>query len=190
MLTYVALKVSGLPPSRVFGSGTVLDTSRLRFALAQRCGVAVPNVHAHIVGEHGDTEIALWSTASIANIPIRSWVPPDAGPLTEPELDALLDEVRGSAYRIIQGKGATNFAIGLATARILEAISADERRLFTVSGLLDGEYGLRDVCLSVPRLVGRAGVLAIVPVSISADEADGLAKSAEAIRATARSLGY
>jgi L-lactate dehydrogenase len=190
VLTYVALKVSGLPPHRVFGSGTVLDTSRLRFALGRRCGVAVPNVHANIVGEHGDSEIALWSTATIANIPLRSWRPPGTPPLDDDELGRFLDRVRGSAETIVKGKGATNFAIGLAASRILEAIVADERRIYTVSGLLDGDYGLSDVCLAVPRLLGRAGILGVVPVPLDEAEACGLAASAEIVRETVRSLGY
>src|ERR1700712_4275975 len=139
VLTHVALKVSGLPPGRVFGSGTVLDTSRLRFALARRCGVAVPNVHANVVGEHGDSEIALWSTATIANIPLRTWLPPDGRPIDDAELAGFLDQVRSSAQRIVKGKGATNFAIGLAASRILEAIQADERRIYTGSALVGGD---------------------------------------------------
>jgi L-lactate dehydrogenase len=190
VLTQIALKVSGLPARRVFGSGTVLDTSRLRFALARRCGVAVPNVHANIAGEHGDSEIALWSTATIANIPLRTWRPPDGRQLDDTELDAFLDQVRGSALRIIRGKGATNFAIGLAAARVLEAIQADERRIFTVSALLDGEYGIQDVCLAVPRLLGRAGVLGTIPVPLDDDEVEGLQASAEIVRSTVRSLGF
>jgi L-lactate dehydrogenase len=190
VLTHVTLKVSGLPSGRVFGSGTVLDTSRLRFALGRRCGVAVPNVHANIVGEHGDSEIALWSTATIANIPLRSWLPPDGTPIDDAELDCFLDQVRGSAQRIVKGKGATNFAIGLAAARILEAIQADERRIYTVSALLDGEYGLSDVCLAVPRLLGRAGVLGTVPVLLDDGEIAGLEASANVVRGVVRMLGF
>jgi L-lactate dehydrogenase len=190
VLTHVTLKVSGLPPGRVFGSGTVLDTSRLRFALARRCGVAVPNVHANVVGEHGDSEIALWSTATIANIPLQRWTPPDGDPIDDSERDRFLDQVRGSAQRIVKGKGATNFAIGLAAARILEAIQEDERRIYTVSALLDGEYGLSDVCLSIPRLLGRAGVLGTVPVPLDGDEVAGLTASADVVRGVVRTLGF
>ncbi len=99
------------------------------------------NVHAHIAGEHGDTEIALWSSASIADAPLRSWRPADGEPLDDPELDDILDQVRSSAYRIIEGNGATNFAIGLAGLRILEAIQRDERRALPVSGLVEGSTG-------------------------------------------------
>lgn len=190
VLTYVALRISGLPTGRVFGSGTVLDTSRLRYAIARRCGVAVPNVHANIVGEHGDTEIALWSTATIANMPIQSWTPPDGNPLDATDLDRMLQQVRGSAYTIIQGKGATNFAVGLAAARILEAIENDERRIYSVSALLHGEYGLTDVCLALPRLVGRAGVLSTIPVPLDGAETQGLAASSDEVRRTISSLGY
>jgi len=189
VLTWSALRLSGLPARRVIGSGTVLDSARLRQLLATRCGVAVANVHAHIAGEHGDTEIALWSSASIGGVPLRSWRPPDDQPLDEAELDDILDEVRTSAYRIVEGKGATNFAIGLAGLRILEAIERDERRVLPVTGLAEGAYGLDDVCLSLPRIVGRDGVTHIVDVPLHDGELDGLRRSAEAIRDAATSVG-
>ncbi len=189
VLTWVALRLSGLPAGRVLGSGTVLDSARLRQLLAARCGVAVANVHAHIAGEHGDTEIALWSAASIAGVPLGSWRPPDGEPLDDAELDEILDEVRGSAYRIIEGKGATNFAIGLAGLRILEAIERDEQRVLPVSGLVEGLYGLDDVCLSLPRIVGRSGITHTVDVPLHDDEVAGLRRSAEAIRDAATSVG-
>ena len=189
VLTWAALRISGLPPGRVLGSGTVLDSGRLRELLAARCGVAVANVHAYIAGEHGDTEIALWSGASIGGVPLRSWRPPDSEPLDDAELGDILDEVRGSAYRIIEGKGATNFAIGLAGLRILEAIQRDERRILPVSGLVEGVYGLHDVCLSLPRIVGRSGIAHTVTFPLDDVEVAGLRRSAEAIRDAASSVG-
>lgn len=188
VLTWAALRLSGLPAGRVLGSGTVLDSARLRQLLAARCGVAVANVHADIAGEHGDTEIALWSSASIGGVPLRSWRPPDGEPLGDAELDDILDEVRGSAYRIIEGKGATNFAIGLAGLRVLEAIERDERRVLPVSGLAEGVYGLHDVCLSLPRIVGRNGVTHTVDLPLDDAELAGLHRSAEAIRSAAQSI--
>lgn len=112
VLTYVALQLSGLPSSRVIGSGTVLDTSRLHFSLAERCGVAVSNVHATIAGEHGDSEFALWSSASIGTVPLKQWVTPTGKSLTDEELDEIAERVKHAAYDIIRGKGATTYAIG------------------------------------------------------------------------------
>jgi L-lactate dehydrogenase len=183
VLTQVALGVSGLPTPRVFGSGTVLDSSRLRIALAQRCGVAVPNVHATIVGEHGDSELALWSSATIGGVPIRSWAVDGSGPLHERELAALLDEVRGAAYRIIAGKGATNYAIGLAVAQIVRAVLGDERRVLPVSTLVEGVAD-RPVCLSLPTVVGAHGAGPVVPVRLDDGEREALRASAAAIAAT------
>lgn len=189
VLTWAALRLSGLPAGRVLGSGTVLDSARLRQLLAARLGVAVANVHAHIAGEHGDSEIALWSSASIGGVPLRSWRPPDGEPLDDAELDDILSEVRGSAYRIIEGKGATNFAIGLASLRILEAIQRDERRVLPVSGLAEGVYGLNDVCLSLPRIVCRSGITHTVDFPLDDAELSGLRRSAETIRNAATSVG-
>jgi L-lactate dehydrogenase len=189
VLTWAVLRLSDLPAGRVFGSGTVLDSARLRQLLAHRCGVAVPNVHAFVAGEHGDSEIALWSSATIAGVPLRSWAGAGGGRLDEGDLEEVLDEVRGAADRIIAGKGATNFAIGVAGARILEAIERDERRVLTVSALTDAGHGLHDVCLSVPRIVDRSGVVGTVEVALDEAESEGLRRSAEAIREVARSLG-
>jgi len=190
VLTWVTLRLSGLPAGRVLGSGTVLDSARLRQLLAARCGVAVANVHAHIAGEHGDTEIALWSSASIAGVPLSSWRPPGGEPFGAAELDDILDQVRSSAYRIIEGKGATNFAIGLAGVRILEAIQRDESRVLPVSGLVDGLYDLNDVCLSLPRIVSRSGIDHTVDIPLHDDEVAGLHRCAEAIRDAAASVGF
>jgi len=187
VITEVAVEVTGLPVGHVFGSGTVLDTSRLRHLVAQRCDVAVQSVHAFIAGEHGDTEIALWSSATIGSVPLLAWTGA-GGPLTEAEEEALLDQVRRAAYRIIEGKGATNYAIGLATARILEAVLRDERAVLPVSVPLDGHLGLHDVCLSLPAAVGRGGVEHVLPVPLSERERRDLEASAEAIRSTVRSL--
>src|SRR5215203_5722141 len=157
VITYVTMKLTGLPPQRVLGSGTVLDSSRFRYLIANRCNVAVQNVHAYIVGEHGDSEIPLWSSATIANIPLHEWAVPRHGKLTVRDRTEIFQNVKSAAYQIIQGKGATNYAIGLATAKILEALLHDENRILPVSSLLSG-YGTGDnaidnVCLSVPCIV-------------------------------------
>ncbi|GAB4085012.1 L-lactate dehydrogenase [Myceligenerans cantabricum] len=190
VVTYAAQKFSGLPRERVFGSGTVLDTSRLRAAIAREAGVAVGNVHAYIAGEHGDSEIVLWSSASIAGVPLLEW--PGLGgrsALDEAARAGIATEVVQSAYRIIEGKGATNYAIGLAATRIIEAVLQDERRVLPVSSLLDDYYGISDVCLSVPALVDRRGATETIEVPLSDDELRDLRASAEKVRAIQRGFG-
>ena len=190
VLTYVALKLSGLESRRVLGSGTVLDSSRFRFLIAQRCAVAVQNVHAYIAGEHGDSEIPLWSSASIGNVPVQGWQMPGHGVLGMKEEREIFESVRTSAERIIQGKGATNYAIGLAVAAILEAILWNEGRVLPVSSLLTEYRGISDVCLSVPSIVGRHGVEGLLAVPMNASEETGLRASAEAIQRVVRELGF
>lgn len=188
VLTYVALKISGSESRRVLGSGTVLDSSRFRFLVAQHCHVAVQNVHAYIAGEHGDSEIPLWSSASIGNVPLEQWVHPNR--LTAAQHSAIFENVRTSADQIIAGKGATNYAIGLAVSSILQAILWDEGRVLPVSSFLKDYRGLDDVCLSVPAIVNRRGVEYPLPVPLSAEEERGLKKSAEAIRGVVGRLGF
>ncbi|OLT46855.1 L-lactate dehydrogenase [Cellulosimicrobium sp. CUA-896] len=190
IVTYAALKISGLPPQRLVGSGTVLDSSRLRFLVAQQCGVAVQNVHAYVAGEHGDTEIPLWSSATVGGVPLLEWSGlAGRGGLTEDVRDRIAREVVESAYRIIEGKGATNYAVGLAGTRIIEAVLGDEHRILPVSTLLDGDHGIEDVCLSLPTLVDRRGAVERVEVPLAADELAGLRASADSLRAAARRFG-
>jgi L-lactate dehydrogenase len=189
VLTYAALTFSGLPPARVFGSGTLLDTSRLRVLVAQQCGVAVRNVHAYIAGEHGDSEIPLWSSATIGAVPLLGWEVPGRPPLDQAARDAIRGQVVGAAEEIIRGKGATNYAIGLATARIVQAMLYDERQVLAVSSPLDGVAGIRDVCLSMPSIVDRSGVRTVLPVRLSDEEAAGLRRSAEMVTGVGRKLG-
>ncbi|MEO6999417.1 MAG: L-lactate dehydrogenase [Terracoccus sp.] len=191
VVTYAALSISGLPPDRLFGSGTVLDSSRLRFVLAQRTAVAAQNIHAYVVGEHGDSEIAVWSSAMIGSVPLLEWKGPDGGPLFDAQdLAEIATDVVQSAYQVIAGKGATNYAIGLAAVRVLEAIVNDERRILPVSSLLEGYRGLRDVCLSVPTVVHSGGVGDRIEVSMTALELAGLRASAQAVQDTARRFGF
>ena len=194
VVTYAALKVSGLPPARVFGSGTVLDSSRLRYLVARHTGVAVQNVHAYIAGEHGDTEIPLWSSATIGSVPLEEWpgLPgPDGmrGRLDATDRARIAEEAVTSAYKIIKGKGATNYAVGLAGSRIVEAVLGDEGRVLPVSSLLTDYRGISDVCLSVPSVVDRNGVEAHLDIRMSDEELAGLRHSAETLRGIARSLG-
>jgi L-lactate dehydrogenase len=190
IVTYAALRYSGLPPRQVFGSGTVLDSSRLRFLVAERAGVAVQNVHAYIAGEHGDSEIPLWSSATIGGVPLLDWQAVEGGsPLGPADLERIHRDVVGSAYRIIEGKGATNYAIGLAGARIVEAVLGDQRAVLPVSSLLEGYDGITDVCLSVPSLVDRTGVGDAIAVPMADAERLGLHASAESLRSAARAFG-
>ncbi len=190
VVTYAAQKISGLPPERVFGSGTVLDSSRLRAALAEHCGVAVANVHAYIAGEHGDSEIVLWSSATIAGVPLLQWSAlAGRQPLDAAARERIATDVVESADRVIAGKGATNYAVGLAATRIIEAVLDDEHRIMPVSSRLDGFAGISDVCLSIPSLVDRRGVTETVEVPMSDDEVAGLRASADAMRAVQRRLG-
>lgn len=188
VLTYVALKISGFESRRVLGSGTVLDSSRFRFLVAQHCQVAVQNVHAYIAGEHGDSEIPLWSSASIGNVPLDQWIYPNR--LTAAQRTAIFENVRTSADQVIAGKGATNYAIGLAVSSILQAILWDEGRVLPVSSHLTKYRGLDDVCLSMPAIVNRRGVEYALPVPMSAEEDEGLRKSAKAIRSVVQKLGF
>jgi L-lactate dehydrogenase len=188
VITYATLKISGLPPKRVLGSGTVLDSSRFRFLIAKRCDVAVQNVHAYIVGEHGDSEIPLWSSASIANIPLHEWAVPQHGKLSVRDRVEIFQNVKDAAAQIIAGKGATNYAIGLASARIIEALLHDENRVLPVSSMLNDYRGISDVCLSVPCIVNRGGVEQPLMVPMNANEEAGLRNSAEEIRKTIREL--
>jgi L-lactate dehydrogenase len=190
VITYVTLKVTGWPRQRVLGSGTVLDSSRFRFLIARRCNVAVQNVHAYVAGEHGDSEIPLWSSARIANVPLHEWAVPAHGKLTVRDRTEIFVSVRDAARQIIQGKGATNYAIGLATAKILEAILKDENRVLPVSSLLTNYEGMDDVCLSVPSIVNRLGVEAALNFPMNDAERAGLRNSADRIRESIRAVGF
>ena len=191
VLTHACREISGWPAERVFGTGTILDTSRFRYALADRCGVAVSNVHAFVVGEHGDSEVPLWSSATIAGAPIEAWLASRGEPFREGEQDGIFAGVRDAAYEVIRGKGATHYAIGLASARVLEAILDDERAVMAVSSLVDdGAHGLPRVTLSLPRLVDRRGAGPLAPVRLSEGERDALRRSAEVLRGVAASAGF
>lgn len=190
VVTELALKVTGLPWQRVIGSGTVLDSSRFRFLVAKHCNVAVQNVHAYIAGEHGDSEIPLWASATIGSIPLSQWSVEGHGKLTAANKEAIVKNVKEAAYHVIQGKGATNYAVGLAVCNILEAILFDERRVLPVNGHLRGFRGMEDVCLSLPRIVGRTGIEAPLPIPMTVDEEAGLRESADRIRAVVHGLGY
>lgn len=189
VVTQAALQFSGLPASRVFGSGTVLDSSRLRFLIAEHTRVAVQNVHAYIAGEHGDSEVPLWSSATIGGVPVQDWASEGTRPLDEEARSEIHRRVVTAAYEIIAGKGATSLAIGLAVSRILEAILNDEHRVLPVTSMLDGVHGLSDVCLSMPSVVGRGGVESVLATPLNTHERDQLLASAATVRSAVRHLG-
>lgn len=188
VLTAIAQDETGLPPEQIFASGTVLDTSRLRWKLAQRAGVSTASVHAHIIGEHGDTEFPLWSRATIGTVPILEWETPGHPRFTLEELQEIAVDVRDAAYKVIQGKGATNYAIGLSSARIVEAILRDEHAVMPVSTVLHDFHGIDGVALSVPSIVSAKGAVPIRSTSFSPDELALLSQSADALTAAAATL--
>ncbi len=179
VMTHVAQMAHPAGPGQVFGSGTVLDTARLRVLLADHLDVAPSVVHVSVIGEHGDSEFALWSSATVGGAPLLSWLEErDESPEV---LDRILGEVRGAAQRVIAGKGATSTAIGLSTGRILRAIADDERSALPISTRHEID-GVGTVCLSLPTIVGRRGAVATVPVRLDLAEKAALSASAAAIR--------
>ncbi len=190
VLTYVALKISGLPRRQIFGSGTVLDTSRFRYLIGQHCNVAVKNVHAYIVGEHGDSEVPLWSAVMMGGVRLDDYCIACGQRCSGDERRRIYHAVRDAAYEIISAKGATYYAIGLAVARILEAILRNERSILTVSRFLEGYHGASDVCLSVPSLIWSNGVDVTLPVKMSDEEHEAFLHSAQVVRASIESVGF
>lgn len=186
ILTYVALKHSGWVRGRIIGSGTVLDSARLRYLLSQHCGVAARNIHAYVLGEHGDSEVAIWSMSHIAGMHIDDYcvVCGKCASTWRAERQKLAEKVRDSAYHIINYKGATYYAIGLALVRIVAAILRNEHSVLTVSTLLEGEYGLNDVCLSVPCIVSRSGLENIIVGRLTNEEQRALQASALILKQT------
>jgi len=190
IMTHVALQRTGWDKGRVLGSGTVLDSARLRHLLSVHCGIDVHNVHGYILGEHGDSEFAAWSLAHIAGMPIDKFCP-ICRQCTDwkAELGKIEQKVRNSAYHIIDYKGATCFAIALALVRITGAILRGENSVLTVSTRLDGEFGLKDVCLSVPCIVSERGVKRIIESALSEQELSALSASAVEIRRASEQPG-
>lgn len=184
VLTRRMTEVSGLPAARVVGTGTMLDTARLKQVLGHVIGVDPHSIHAHVVGEHGDSEVVLWTAARAGGAPLRAWTGWDRQRET-----TLADEVRCAAYEIIRRKGVTNHAIGLATADLIRCILRDERRVLTVSRMQEGALGLKNVSLSLPTVVGSRGAAEVLEPEISADERQRLEHSAEVLRKAAVAAG-
>lgn len=177
VLTQVFQRESGLAEQRVIGTGTMLDTARLRQILGRELEIDPRSVHAQVIGEHGDSEVCVWSGAVVGGNPIRQWPAWSVG--QEKEIET---EVREAAYRIIERKGSTNHAIGLATANLLRGMLRDERRVLTVSRVQNGAFGLADVALSLPTIVGTDGATVVLEPGLDADERSGLERSAEVLR--------
>jgi len=189
VMTYVALKRSGWERSRVIGSGTVLDSARFRYLLSDHCGVDVHNVHAYILGEHGDSEFAAWSMTNVAGMVIDNYCPVcNKCSDWKTEQQEIEKQVRESAYHIINAKGSTHFAVGLALVRITAAILRKQSSVLTVSVLVDGEFGLKDVCLSVPSIVSDKGVVKIINSPLPPREMKSLRRSAGILGEAIRSL--
>jgi L-lactate dehydrogenase len=188
ILTYVSMEVSGLAPSHVIGSGTILDTSRFRFLLGQYYGVDAHSVHAYIIGEHGDSEIPVWSLASIGGVRLQEFAPLKNKAYAQKEMDEIFVQVRDAAYEIIKRKGATYYAIGLGLLSIVEAILGDYRRVLSVSTLMTGQHGVRDMCLSLPCVVGSSGVEEILTLNLDPSEDSGFRASGEKLRSTLAQL--
>lgn len=182
VLAYEAWRISGLPAERVIGSGTILDTARFRALLGQHFGVDPRNVHAYILGEHGDSEVAAWSIATIAGMPLTAYCAAQGIACDRADMDTLFRQTRDAAYAIIERKGATYYAIGVGLARIVEAILRDERSVLSVSTLIDGYAGIRGVYLSLPAVVGRGGVERVLRPALAAGEVAGLQRSAAVLR--------
>lgn len=188
ILTYATLQISGLPRAQVIGSGTVLDTARLKYLLGRQLGVDPRGVHAFIIGEHGDSELAVWSSANISGVDLSEFCSAGGMKLTAEELDTLYREVRDSAYEIIDKKGATYYGIAMSVRRICESIVRDERSILPVSSLITGHYGLTDICMGVPSILGREGVERVLDIPLNVEENARLLKSAASLREVLKSI--
>jgi len=188
ILTYVALKVSGYSMNRIIGSGTVLDSARFRSLLGKHCRVDPRNVHAYIIGEHGDSEVPVWSQVKIGGISFLDYCSMYLRDVSEKERDEIFNEVKRAAYEIIKRKGATNFAIGLSLVRIAESILRDENSVLTVSTLLDDYYDIGDVCLSVPVILNRNGVAKTLKIGLDQSELASLRASAKVLKNVIKGL--
>jgi L-lactate dehydrogenase len=191
VVTRVSMQLSGMPANQMFGSGTNLDSARLRFLIAQQTGVNVKNVHAYIAGEHGDSEVPLWASATIGGVPMCDWKElPGHDPLDANKREEIHQEVKNAAYRIINGKGSTNYAIAMSGVDIVDAILNGANRILPVSSYLEDFHGISDVCMSVPTLMTRSGVNSQINTPVSNKELASLKRSAETLRETVAQFGF
>ena len=188
IMTQVVTSISGLPANKVIGSGTILDTARFRSLIGEHIGVASLSVHAYVLGEHGESEVLVWSSVKVGGVPLLDFAEQIGFPFTD-EVKAQIDDcVRRAAYRIIEGKGATYHGIGAGLAKITQAIGDDERRVFTVSSLTERIEGLKGISLSLPRIIGKSGVAAEIRPALAEDEQAALEVSAGILKNAADNL--
>lgn len=188
IMTQIATRLSGLPPQRVIGSGTILDTARFRSLVGRHLGIAPQSVHAYVLGEHGDSEVLAWSNARAGSVALRSFAEQVGKPLTEDERRAIDDGVRNAAYRIINGKGSTYYGIGAGLARIVKAIAQDQRDVLSVSIVTPRVADVYDVALSVPRIIGATGVSADLFPDLDDEEHAALHRSAALLKERVESV--
>lgn len=189
ILSYATWKFSGLSSNQVIGSGTVLDSARFKFLLSEHCHVSPQNIHAYIIGEHGDTEVAAWSITNIAGMPLDDYCFRCEQPCKREEREEIFENTRRSAYEIIEGKGATYYAVALAVRRIVEAILRDENAILPVSSLMEGYYGVEDVYLSLPTIVNSGGVSKVLELPLMDEEIEGFRRSAVTLKQAMREVG-
>lgn len=182
ILTYVTLKLSGFPANRVIGSGTVLDTARLKYLLGDHLKVDSRSVHAFIIGEHGDSELAVWSSANVSGIDLDDFCKLCGKCDQHETMHSLYEDVRDSAYEVIKRKGATYYAVAMAVRRISECIMRNEHSVLPVSSLITGHYGLDDICLGIPAIVGRNGVEKVLDIPLNETESNNLQSSAKKLK--------
>jgi L-lactate dehydrogenase len=182
VLSYVTWKASGFPSRRVIGSGTVLDTARFRYLLSEHLGVDPRSVHAHIIGEHGDSEVAVWSLANVAGIRLDDFCERETCELGPRSRERIFHQTRDAAYEIIQRKGATHYAVAVGLLRIAESVLRDQHTVLAVSSLVPGHYGIEDVYLSLPAVVGRGGVEHVLHLPLNEQEREALCKSSAVLR--------
>ena len=189
ILTYVTMKISGLGPRRVLGSGTVLDTARLRALVGQHLQIDARSVHGYVIGEHGDSEVLLWSQVSVAGLPLAEFARQRGVPYDDSVRATIDYGVRRAAYEIIERKGATYYAIGLGVRNVVEAILRDHNTILPVSTLMTGQFGIDNICLSLPSVVDRNGVEVVLEPDMNTEELAAFKRSAEVLQEVARSVG-
>lgn len=182
ILTYTAAKLSGLPANQVFGSGTVLDSARLKYNLGEHLGVDSRSVHAFVIGEHGDSEIAAWSSVNVSGVPLNRFCEMRGHYEHTKAMQKIADDVKNSAYEIINKKKATYYGIAMSVRRICEAVILDQKSVLPVSTVQQGMFGIKDVALSMPAIVGKHGVETQVPISLNGEETAALLESARTLR--------
>ncbi len=187
IMTYACLKISALPSSRVIGSGTLLDTARFRYLLSQKLQLDVRSLHAYIIGEHGDSEVPVWSKVNISGMHLLD-KKLEEGKQIDSQLQEIFTQVKNAAYEIIRCKGATSYAIGLAVARITQSILRNQSRVLTISSFINNIHGIQDVCLSLPAVVNRQGVTRVLNLSLNQTELQELQHSSRILRQTIEQL--